>query len=75
MLRKEDLTSLRGHIMSYHFDESLQSMLMFWPDIKVVSAKRPDTRGEFENIGSADNEAIAIEMFIEWANKSDIKRD
>ena len=68
MLKVENLKAIRGAIQSYFFDDSMQNMLVFWPDIKVVSCKR-DGENQFRNIGEAGSETDALKMFVNWVNK------
>ena len=68
MLKSEDLIAKRGVINSYFFDDSMQNMLVFWPDIKVVSCRKAGEK-EFKNIGEAGSEADALKMFLNWVNK------
>lgn len=67
MLKVKDLKSIRGLVQSYFFDDSMQNMLVFWPDIKVVSCKKAGEK-EFRNIGEASTENDALKMFLKWVN-------
>lgn len=67
-LKVENLKSIRGLIQSYFFDDSMQNMLVFWPDIKVVSCRKAGEK-EFKNIGEAGSETDALKMFVNWVNK------
>jgi len=69
MLKIENLKAIRGAIQSYFFDDSMKNMLVFWPDIKVVSCKRLGGM-EFETIGEAESETEALKMFVQWANEA-----
>ena len=68
MLKVENLKVLRGLIQSYFFDEKMQNMLIFWPDIKVVSCRRAGEK-DFRNIGEASSEREALQIFLSWVNK------
>lgn len=68
MLKLENLTAIRGAIQSYFFDESMNNMLVFWPDIKVVSCRKTGEK-DFRNIGEASSEREALQVFLNWVNK------
>lgn len=69
MLKVENLKALRGLIQSYFFDESMNNMMVFWPDIKVVSCRRSGEK-DFRNIGEASSEREALQIFLGWVNQS-----
>lgn len=71
MLKVENLKALRGLIQSYFFDETMQNMLVFWPEIQVVSCRRTGEI-DFKNIGKASSEAEALKMFVDWINQVEI---
>lgn len=72
MLKVENLKALRGLIQSYFFDESMNNMMVFWHDIKVVSCRRAGEK-DFRNIGEASSEREALQIFLSWVNQKEIK--